>query len=174
MAKAKAVKIEPGDKVCVEFDDGPCTGIVASVNAKKCVIGFDDGSSEECLLEDVTLISKAGAQGTGDDVTAPTKATPGAASPNAQQLQERANVNRKGKVDAANRADAAARTALDAANAGKPLTAEEKEFVGKVEARLNGKEYRSGDRMVRTARMTALPSSSDMTRYSRLKRQKEG
>lgn len=170
----KPVIIEPGDKVCVEFDDGPFTGIVASVNDKKCVIGFDDGTTEECLLEDVKLISKAGAPVASDDVTAPTKHTSGAASPNAQQLAAQADANRRGRVDAANKAVAAKRKALDAENAGKPLTPEEKEFVAKVEARLNGKEYRSGDMMVRTARMTALPSSSDMTRYARLVRQMKG
>jgi len=171
----KAVVIEPGDKVCVDFeDDGLFTGIVTSVGDKKCFIGFDDSSSEECLLEDVKLISKAGEQVASDDVTAPTKKSSTAVSPNAQQLEKKANENRKSKVDAANKADAATEKAVDAANAGKKLTAEEQEFMAKVKARINGKEYRSDGQMVRTARITALPSSSDMTRYARLVRQTEG
>ena len=168
------VKIEPGDKVCVEFEDGPFTGVVNAVNDKKCVIGFDDGTTEECLLEDVKLISKAGDPAASDDVTKPAKSSSGAVSPNAQQLEQKANANRKGKVDAANRAAAVREKADDAANAGKPLTPDEKEFVATVKARLNGKEYRSGDQTVKTARMTALPSSSEMTKYARLVRQIEG
>ncbi len=172
--QAKAVEIEPGDKVCVEYEAGPCTGIVSIVADGQCIIGFDDGTEDTVRVDDVKLISKAGAQATGDDVTSTTKQTSGAASPNAQQLEQRANANRTGKVDAANKAVAASEKAFDAANAGKALTADEKTFAARVKARLNGKESRSGDRMVTTARMTALPSSADMTRYARLVRQMEG
>ena len=175
MAKAKEkVKIEPGDKVCVEYESGPCTGVVSIVADGQCIVGFDDGSEDTVRLEDVKLISKAGTQTASDDVTATTKQASTAVSPNAQQLEKKANEHRKGKVDAANKAAAAQGKAIDAENAGKPLTAEEQEFVARVGARANGKDYRSGDQMVKTARMTALPSSSDMTRLARLRRQMEG
>lgn len=170
----QAVKIEPGDKVCVSYEAGPCTGIVSIVADGQCIIGFDDGTEDTVRLDDVKLISKAGTQVTSDDVTDSTKKPSGTVSPNAQQLEQQANMNRQGKVDAANRAAATRDTARDAENAGKPLTADEKTFVAKVKARLNGRQYRSNDVMVSTARMTSLPSSADMTRYARLVRQMEG
>lgn len=169
---AKQVKIEVGDKVCVEFDDTPYTGIVDSVGAKKCFINFDDGSTEECALEDVKLISKA--SDIGAPIDAADTTAPPTVSPNAQQLADKANEMRKGKVDATNKAVATKEAATDAANAGKPLTAGEKEFMGQVKARLNGRDYRADGAMVKTARMTSLPSSADMTRYARLVRQEEG
>lgn len=171
---AKQVKIEVDDRVSVEFKEGTYAGVVQSIDGKKCVIHFDDNSSDECLLEDVKLISKAGEVDTKMDVTDTAKKASTAVSPNAQQREQRAGVLRKGKVDSANKAAAAREAAIDAENAGKPLTAEEKAFMVKVEGRLNGRTYRAGDDMVRTARMTSLPSSADMTRYARLKRQTEG
>ncbi len=171
---AKEVKIEAGDRVAVEYDDGVYAGVVNSIDDKKCVIGFDDGTTDECPLKDVKLISKASELDTATDVTDTTKKPSTVASPNAQQLERRAAALRKGKVDGANKAVAVKEVATDTENAGKPLTTEEKEFMSKVEARTNGRTYRSGDNMVKTARMTSLPSSADMTRYARLVRQKEG
>ncbi len=161
----QGVVIGVGDKVGVEFAEGPYTGVVAVITGTKCTINFDDGTSEVCDLKDVKLISKAQV----DDSDAET--TPPPVSPDAQQLEKRATAKRKGAVDATNRANTAESAALDSKNAGKPLTEEEKIFMEKVAGRLNGKKSRSGDIMVTQARMSSLPSSSDMTRYARLKRQ---
>lgn len=167
------VTIEVGDKVCVEFDGDPYVGVVSAIKKGKCTIGFDDGDTQTCDLKDVKLISKKVAVDGGGDLDAPATKQP-AASPNAQQLENKANELRKDRVDTANEAKAADEAAADAENAGKPLTAAEKTFMGQVEAKMNGKDSRSDVGMVKTARMTALPSSSDMTKYARLKRQKEG
>ncbi len=171
---AKEVKIEAGDRVAVEYDDGVYAGVVDSIDGKKCAIGFDDGSTDECPLKDVKLINKANELDMKTDVTDTTKKASTAVSPNAQQLEKKASTLRRSKVDGANKAAATREAAIDTENAGKPLTTEEKEFMGKVEARMNGKTSRSGDNTVKTARMTSLPSSADMTRYARLVRQKEG
>ncbi len=180
MAKTKdktkddVVEIKEGDKVCVEYADGPCTGIVSIVADGKCTIGFDDGTEDTVDIAAVKLISKAGAPNASDDVTDTSKKSSTAVSPNAQQLEEKANLNRRSKIDAANKQTANKEAATDVANAGKPLTSEEKEFMTKVEGKLNGRKYRNNDVVVTTARMTSLPSSADMTRYARLVRQKEG
>lgn len=179
MAKTKDKKKTPevvigeGDKVCVEYEDGPCTGIVGIVADGKCIIGFDDGTEDTVDLAAVKLISKAGQPETSDDVTK-TAPKAQAASPNAQQLEQKADTLRRARVDKTNKAAAAKAEEVAEANAGKPLTQEETDFMARVGERINGRKFRRGDREVVSARMTSLPSSADMTRYARLKRQSGG
>ncbi len=176
MAKAKdkapapTVVIGEGDKVCVEYADGPCMGIVSIVADGKCIIGFDDGTEDTVDLAAVKLISKAGQDETGDDVTKAASKSQ-AASPNAQQLEQKANTLRRAKVDAANKTEADNRAAIDAKNAGKPLTEEETAFMARVGAKMNGRKFRRGDNMVVSARQSSFPSSGEITRYARLRSQ---
>lgn len=160
---AKEVKIEVLDKVCVEFNEGPFTGIVQSIDGKKGTIAFDDGSSEDCLLSEMKLIRKGGEEEADNmyEQDDPKKKTP-AASPNAQQLEKKATVNRKARVDAFNKANTAEAETKEKANAGKAFTAEEKSFMVDVESKLD------------KGRQVNMPLSSAMTRYARLVRQRDG
>jgi hypothetical protein len=171
--KPPEVIIGEGDKVCVEYEEGPCMGIVSSVSDGKCIIGFDDGTEDTVDLAAVKLISKAGQEATGDDVTKPATKSK-AASPNAQQLEKKADVLRRNRVDSANKEAADKRATIDAEKAGKPLTAEEKVFMARVGPKMNGRKFRRGDNEVVSARQTSFPSSAEITRYARLRRQRGG
>lgn len=167
------VKIEVNDKVCVEFDGDPYLGVVSAIKEDKCTIGFDDGDTQECDTKDVKLIAKSVPVSGGGDLETPAEKQP-AASPKAQQLEERATTLRKDRVDKANEAKTAQESAEDAGKAGTPLTAAEKTFMGDIESKMNGTKRRTDIGEVRSARMTSMPSSNDMTKYARLKRQRDG
>ncbi len=170
---AKIVNIEAGDKVCVDFEGTPYMGIVDSINGKEGKINFDNGDTEDHRIADMKLISKGGQEADlATDVTA-TEKKPAAASPSAQKLEQMADKNRKGQVDAINKAKAVADSNDEKKMATVPLTQEEKDFMAEVEPKMNGGSRQENGQRVVTARMTSMPASADILRYSKLLKRKD-
>lgn len=74
-----------------------------------------------------------------------------------EQLEQEADERRKKAVHATTVAKAEEEKAKQEALANKPLTAEEKEFVARIGARMND------------GRRVSMPASADILRYSQLK-----
>ena len=134
--------LKKGSKVSVKFEDKVFEGFVVKCHKNKTYdIDCEDGDCiDHCPEADITLLAPP----------EPKKIL------NLEELERKADNDRKAKVDKENAAKAAKDEAEQDALADTPLNAEEKTFIAIIRPRMN------------YGRQSAMPSSADITRYARL------